>query len=299
MENIKTNKSKAKKPSFMRLFLQNIKKDKLALIGVVLFVIFIFVAIFADNLAPFDPDARHTGADGKILRLSPPIAGHPFGTTDVGRDIFSQVILGTRTALIVGFIAAILVTLLGSTLGIISGYFGGTVDVIIMRIVDFFYAIPFVPFVIVLSAVLKPSIWNVILAVTILSWRSVARLVRSQVLTISKRPFIKAAKVSGASDLRIMTRYILPNVIPIILLELTFTVNYAILSEASIAFLGFGDPDVSSWGQILHTCFVTGNSRTAWWWILTPGLAIVLLLISIFFISRAMEEVVNPRLRGR
>ncbi|NLW42008.1 MAG: ABC transporter permease [Tissierellia bacterium] len=285
--------------SVRRLFLANLKKDKLAFIGAILLVFFIIVGLFSTSLAPHNPRDRHYGEDGKILRLSPPIEGFPFGTTDVGRDVYSQVILGTRTALMVGILAAVLVTLLGSSIGIISGYFGGMVDVVLMRIVDFFYAIPFIPFVIVLSAVLKPSIWNIILAVSFLSWRTVARLVRSQVLSIAKRPFIKAAKVSGAGHFRIMTKYILPNVVPLILLEMTFTVNFAIMSEASIAFLGFGDPDVPSWGQILHTSFVTGNSRNAWWWTLTPGLAIVLLLLSIFFLSRAMEEVVNPRLRGR
>ena len=138
------------------------------------------------------------------MRLEPPSWAHPYGTTDVGRDIFSQVILGTKTALMVGFLAAFLVTFVGSVVGIISGYFGGIVDTILMRIVDFFYAIPFIPFVIVLAAILKPSIWNVILAVSMLSWRTVARIVRSQVLSIARRPYIKAAKVSGAGHLRIM-----------------------------------------------------------------------------------------------
>lgn len=285
--------------SIGRLFLDNLKRDKLALVGAILLIFFIFVGIFSESLAPYEPRERHYNENRQIKRLESPSKEHPFGTTDAGRDIFSQVILGTRTALMVGILAAFLVTVLGASIGIISGYFGGTVDAVLMRVVDFFYAIPFIPFVIVLSAVMNPSIWNIIMAVSFLSWRTVARLVRSQVLSIAKRPFIKAAKVSGAGDLRIMAKYILPNVVPLILLEMTFTVNFAIMAEASIAFLGFGDPNVPSWGQILHTSFATGNSRNAWWWTLTPGMAIVLLLLSIFFISRAMEEVVNPRLRGR
>lgn len=281
------------------LFLKNIKKDKLALIGLVLIIFFTGVAIFSEDLAPHGARDRHYNEDRTIRRLEAPSLEFPFGTTDLGRDIFSQVILGTKTALTVGFLAAILVTVVGSAVGIIAGYYGGLVDAIIMRVVDFFYAIPFIPFVIVLAAVLKPSIWNIILAVSLLSWRTVARLVRSQVLSVAQRPYIKAGKVAGASDFRIMFRYILPNVIPLILLEMAFMVNFAITAEASIAFLGFGDPNIPSWGQILHTVFSTGNSRVAWWWVTAPGLAIVLLLISIFFVARALEEVVDPRLRRR
>lgn len=285
--------------SVFRLFLKNLKRDRLALFGVLLLMFFLAVAAFSENIAPHGPRDRHYNEAGTIRRLEPPSAEHPFGTTDVGRDIYSQVILGTRTALTVGLLAAFLVTVVGSLVGIISGYYGGWVDTVIMRVVDFFYAIPFIPFVIVLSAVLKPSIWNVILAVSLLSWRTVARLVRSQVLSIAKRPFIKAGKVAGASNIRIMFRYILPNVIPLIMLEMAFMVNWAIAAEASIAFLGFGDPSVPSWGQILHIVFTTGNSRVAWWWVTAPGLAIVLLLLSIFFVARALEEVVDPRLRRR
>lgn len=285
--------------SVFRLFLKNLRRDKLALVGAVILITIIIIGIFSDSIAPFEPDARHYDENNKIRRLQPPSKEHWFGTTDVGRDIFSQVVLGTKTALTVGVLAAFLTTFLGATLGIISGYFGGVVDAIIMRVVDFFYAIPFVPFVIVISAVLKPSIWNVIVAVSLLSWRTVARLVRSQVLSIAKRPYIKAARVCGAGDVRIMLKYILPNVIPLILLEMTFMVNWSIMAEASIAFLGFGDPSKPSWGQVLHINFISGNSRDAWWWTAPPGIAIVLLLVSIFFVARALEEVVDPRLRRR
>ncbi len=292
-------KKQANTQSVFKLFLKNVKKDKLAMFGVVVLIFFIGVAIFSEALAPHGPRDRHYTEEGTIKRLEAPSLSHPFGTTDVGRDIFSQVILGTKTALTVGLLAALLVTIVGSVVGIISGYYGGVVDTVIMRVVDFFYAIPFIPFVIVLAAVLKPSIWNIILAVSLLSWRTVARLVRSQVLSIAKRPFIKAGRVAGAGDIRLMFKYILPNVVPLIMLEMAFMVNWAIAAEASIAFLGFGDPNVPSWGQILHIVFTTGNSRVAWWWVTAPGMAIVLLLLSIFFVARALEEVVDPRLRGR
>ena len=297
--NVAALEKKGNSKSVFRLFLKNLRRDKLALVGVVLLIFFLTVAAFADVIAPHGPRDRHYDEEGSIRRLEPPSRAHPFGTTDVGRDIFSQVVLGTKTALTVGLLAALLVTVVGSVVGIIAGYYGGWVDTVIMRVVDFFYAIPFIPFVIVLSAVMRPSIWNVILAVSMLSWRTVARLVRSQVLSIAKRPYIKAGRVAGASDIRLMFKYILPNVVPLILLEMAFMVNWAIAAEASIAFLGFGDPAVPSWGQILHIVFSTGNSRVAWWWITAPGVAIVLLLLSIFFLARALEEVVDPRLRRR
>ncbi len=299
MEKVSRVKRNVNTQSVFHQFLKNIRRDKLAMVGVILLVFFVFVAIFANSLAPHGARDRHYNEARKIRRLEPPSLAHPFGTTDVGRDIFSQVILGTKTALTVGVLAAILVTAVGSVVGIVAGYYGGVVDVIIMRVVDFFYAIPFIPFVIVLAAVTKPSMWNIILAVSMLSWRTVARLVRSQVLSISKRPYIKAGRVAGASDLRLMFKYILPNVVPLILLEMAFMVNWAITAEASIAFLGFGDPNVPSWGQILHIASSTGNARVAWWWVLAPGMAIVLLLMSIFFVARALEEVVDPRLRRR
>lgn len=283
----------------LRLFMDNLVRDKLALTGAILIVFFLLIAIFGDVIAPYDVDEMHRDANGDIKKVHKPSAEHLFGTTNYGRDVFSQVIAGTRTAIIVGGLAAILVTLVGTTIGIISGYSGGWIDSLLMRIVDIFYAIPFIPFVIVLVALMKPSLWNVILAVSLLSWRTVARLVRSQVLSVSKRPFIKAARVAGASNGRIMFKYILPNVVPIALLEMAFMVNYAITAEASIAFLGFGDPDATSWGQIIHYAFINGYSREAWWWIAPPGIAIILLLVSVFFVARSLEEVVNPRLRKR
>lgn len=299
---VTTTKKKVKRKrtnNAFLLFLQNLKRDKLALFGVIVILMFVIVALFGDAIATHDVSEINRDDSGEVIRLQPPSKDHYFGTTNTGRDIFSQVVQGTKTAMIVGIIAATLVTFVGTTIGIVSGYFGGWIDSLLMRIVDIFYSIPFIPFVIVLVALLEASIWNIILAVSLLSWRTVARLIRSQVLSIVKRPFVKAARVVGAGHLRIMFRYILPGVIPLALLEMAFMVNWAITAEASVAFLGFGDPAVTSWGQILQENFATGNSRSAWWWVIPPGLAIILLLVSVFFVARALEEVVNPRLRRR
>lgn len=295
---LKKKATKNQKGTF-RLFLENVVRDKLALTGAIILLIFIIVGVFSAQIAPYAPDEMIRDESGQLKRLLPPNSEHWFGTTNVGRDVFSQVVKGTTTALIVGGLAAFLVTFVGTAIGIIAGYFGGKIDNFLMRIVDIFYAIPFIPFVIVLVALLEPSLWNVILAVSLLTWRTVARIVRSQVLIVVQRPFIKAAKVAGANHSRIMFKYILPNVIPLALLEMAFMVSWAITAEASVAFLGFGDPDATSWGQIIHYNFINGHSRDAWWWAVPPGLAIVLLLVSVFFVARALEEVVNPRLRRR
>ncbi|MHA6253127.1 ABC transporter permease [Oceanobacillus sp. CAU 1775] len=300
-QSIKIAKSKVRKnqKGTFKLFLENVIRDKLALTGVIILLIFILIGVFSEQIAPYDPNEMIRDETGELKRLLPPNSEHWFGTTNVGRDVFSQVVKGTTTALIVGGLAAFLVTFVGTAIGIVSGYFGGKIDNLLMRIVDIFYAIPFIPFVIVLVALLEPSLWNIIIAVSLLTWRTVARIVRSQVLTVVQRPFIKAAKVAGASHIRIMLKYVLPNVVPLALLEMAFMVNWAITAEASVAFLGFGDPDATSWGQIIHYNFINGHSRDAWWWAIPPGLAIVLLLVAVFFVARALEEVVNPRLRRR
>jgi len=270
--------------------------DPLAVAGIIILTIFIIIAIFAPQIAPYDPN-EIIRVDGKIQRLQRPSGEFIFGTTYMGRDIFSQVVMGSRIALRVGLLAAFFVAIIGTTVGLVSGYYGGWIDTIAMRFVDILYGIPFIPFVIILVSLLKPSVWNIILAVSILTWRTVARIVRSQVLSIIQRPYIKAARVAGASDFRIMFFHILPNILPLIFVEMSFIVGWAIISEASVSFVGFGDPRAVSWGKILHTAFNNGAVRVAPWWVAPPGFAIVLLVISVFLISRGIEQAINPRLR--
>lgn len=279
-----------------REMLRLLLRDRLAVAGLLVLLGFIVLAVFADSIAPFDPMAMQR-VDGRIARMHPPSQQFLFGTTDYGRDIFSQVVMGSRIALQVGILAALVVTIAGTAIGLVAGYYGGLVDTILMRVVDIAYGIPFIPFVIVLVALMEPSTTNIIVAISVLSWRSVARIVRAQVLSLANRPFVKAARVAGASDLRIMWVHILPNIIPLALLEMSFVTGWAITSEASISFVGFGDPRSVSWGKTLHEAFLAGAVRTAPWWVAAPGLAIVLLVLAIFFITRGLENVINPRLR--
>jgi peptide/nickel transport system permease protein len=275
------------------------KQDKLGMAGLVILLFFIALAIFAPYIAPHDPMETLTNPDGTMARMQPPSLDFPFGTDRMGRDILSQVIIGSRVAVGVGVLCAIMVVIIGTNVGLIAGYFGGKVDDILMRITDIVYGIPFLPFAVILVALLDPGIFNIILAIVLITWRSTARVVRAQVLTIKERAFIEAAKVSGAGNFRIIYRHIMPNVLPLSFVYGALSMGWAILTEASVSFLGYGDPLLMSWGKIIFMCYVAQAIMVAWWWVLAPGLAIILLVLSGFFIGRAYEEIVNPRLRAR
>ncbi len=238
------------------------------------------------------------GVDPYVNELAPPSSEHIFGTNHLGRDIWSQVVYGSRTALMVGIIAALMVNGLGFAVGLISGYYGGRVDTIMMRLVDIMYGMPLEPFAIVLVLIFDPGLWIIILAIGLLTWRTNARVIRSQVLSLAKRPFVKAARVAGGSNLRIMLVHIAPNVLPLAFLQLAVAMGYAITAEATLSFLGLGPPRVYSWGTILHSARLSGAWRTAWWWVIPPGVFISATVVSVFLISRAVEVLTNPRLRG-
>lgn len=276
---------------------QIIARDRLSLIGAIIFSAFVLMAILAPWIVPYDPTAIQTKPDGRVAYLEPPSGRHWLGTTNLGRDVLSQIIMGSRIALVVGILAAFLVTLIGTNIALISGYYKGKTDEFLMRFVDIVYALPLEPFVIVLVMILGPRVWNIILGIALFLWRSPARVIRSQVLSLSERPFIKAAKMAGASNPRIIYLHIAPNILPICFLYIAFTMGWAIMAESAISFLGFGDPKFQSWGGILHMAFLSGAFRNAWWWAAAPGFCIMLLVLSVFLISHGYEEVVNPKLR--
>lgn len=274
-----------------------LRRDKLALVGAMLYLVFITIAFAAPLIAPYDA-LEVVQENGLWLANETPSARFPLGTTNLGRDIFSQLIFGARTALLVGFSAAIAVAVVGTLVGLVAGYYGGWIDALFMRLADVAFGIPFLPLVIVLVAFLEPSIWNIVLAMGALLWRDTARVIRAQVLIVKERAFVSAAKVSGASDLRIILLYIAPSVLPLSFLYGTLAIGWAILTEASVSFLGFGDPDVVSWGFMLQDAFVSqALSRGAFYWIIPPGLCIMLTVMAGFFIGRGFEEVLFPRLR--
>jgi len=238
-------------------------------------------------------------ADGTMARMDPPSWRFPFGTDRMGRDILSQVIIGSQVAILVGILSAIMVVAIGTNIGLISGYYGGKIDDLLMRVADIAYGIPFLPFAVIMVALLGPGLFNIILAIVLITWRTTARVVRSQVLTLKQRAFIEAARVAGASNMRIIYLHIAPNVLPISFVYAAISMGWAILTEASVSFLGYGDPLLMSWGKILFNAYVAQAVTVAWWWVTAPGVAIVLLVLSGFFVSRAYEEIINPRLRSR
>jgi peptide/nickel transport system permease protein len=276
-----------------------VNRDPLGTAGIILLVAFVLVAVFGHRLAPHGGEEEVYGADGRLARLQPPSRQFPLGTTQYAKDVLSQTILGTRVAILVGVLSAVATVFVGFNVGLIAGYRGGWIDDLIMRIVDITYGIPFIPFAIILVSLLRPSVWNIILTISLLFWRTTARIIRAQVLTLKARPFVTSARASGASPLRIMYLHIAPNVFPLALLYVALGVGTGVLTEAGLAFLGFGDPRMVSWGGMLNVAFQTGSIRTAWWWVIPPGVGIALFVISTFLVGRAYEEIVNPRLRER
>jgi ABC-type dipeptide/oligopeptide/nickel transport system permease subunit len=268
------------------------KNNRKGVLGLAIVLVFIFLAIFGQWIVPYDPYERNV-----VERFSPPCKGHILGGDDVGHDIFSQLIYGSRTSLFVGFTAAASTTLIGVFIGIIAGYFK-RLDSAIMTFTDIVLVLPSIPIMLTLAIYLGPSIWNIILVMTITSWTGVARVIRSQVLTLKERAYVDSARAIGAGDAHIIIRHILPNVIPIILATAIMRVVSAILSEAGLSFLGLGDPTAISWGMVLHYAQTCGGfSRGAWWWIIPPGLMLGTLAVSFTLIGYSLEEVFSPKLR--
>jgi peptide/nickel transport system permease protein len=274
-------------------------RDPYGRVGVGILVFFIVLAVIAPLIAPYDPWANNVRPNGELARLDGPSSAHWLGTTFYGQDVYSQLVLGTGQTLLVGIVTAVLIGLIGTNVGLVSGYFGGLVDDVLMRVTDFFYAIPFLPFMMVIVALINRSLTVIIASMAFIFWRTAARVVRAQVLTLKQRPYVLAARASGAGHLRIMYVHILPNVLPLGLLYLIFGAAWAVLTESSLSFIGLGDPNRLSWGLMLNQAFVTGSIRYAWWWVVPPGLALMLFLVGLYLLGRAFEEYANPRLRAR
>jgi peptide/nickel transport system permease protein len=273
------------------------RRDRSAVVASLVLGFFVALAAFAPVVAPYDPSASFV-VDGQAVKLQPPSAAHPFGTTGLARDVFSQWVYGSRVSLLVGLVSGLSVMVVGSVVGIVAGYFKGTVDLVLMRVVDVLYGIPATPFILVLVLFFGASLWNVVAAMVLILWRTMARVIRSETLSLSERPFVRAARAAGASDRRIMLVHIAPNLLPLIMIETTIVVAYAIALEAGISFLGLGATDITSWGTMLELTFSSGAIRSAWWWVLPPGVSITMLVVSFFYLSRVVENITNPE-RGR
>jgi peptide/nickel transport system permease protein len=254
--------------------------------------LFMFVAVFGSAIAPHDPDASSLDILGGIS------SDHWLGTTEQGSDVFSQLLVGARVSIEVGFAAAAISAVLGATVGLLGGYFGGWTDRIFDAFENWFLVIPTLPLMIVLARLLNPSLGVLIVVIGLTSWAGTGRIVRAQVLTLRERAFVERARALGARDGYIIRTHILPNTLPLIFANTVLIVAVAILSEAALAFLGLGDPTRISWGTMLENAFSSGApSAGAWWYVIPPGLCITLLVLSVSILGYLFEEYVNPRLR--
>ena len=263
-------------------------RDRKSQFGILILTIFIISAILAPLIAPYDPNSM------SLDMMLAPSSKHLLGTDDLGRDLFSRIIWGTQVSLFVGIVTVAISMLIGVLLGVLAGYYGGWIDMIIMRYIDLQWAFPNFIIAVYLVAVFGTGLLNIIVAISLAFLDDFARIARSMVLTLKEQQFIDAARVQGCSDLRIMLRHILPNSMAPIIVQATVSVSYAILGEASLSFLGLGvNVDTPTWGLIL----ADGRSfiSQAWWLGVFPGLAIMLVVLSINFIGDALRDAFDVR----
>jgi ABC-type dipeptide/oligopeptide/nickel transport system permease subunit len=271
------------------------RQKPMAMLGLFMLLVVIIMAVFAPVLAPYDPDEKVDVTADTIL--APPDENHLLGTDDVGKDVLSQLIYGARISLAVGFAGSVMSMFLGTTVGLVSGFYGGRIDNVLMRVVDFLMVIPGLPLMLVIISIWGRGLEKIILVIGLLYWAYTARLVRSQVLSIKERQYILRARAIGASGRRIIIRHILPQVVPLIVAQGVLAISNAIINEAVLSFLGLGDPTATSWGTMLNFAFARAITRQGWWFLLPPGFAIVWVSLSVILIGTALEEIVNPRLK--
>jgi ABC-type dipeptide/oligopeptide/nickel transport system permease component len=281
----------------LKAFWQTLKRKPMALFGTIMLLVIVILAVFAPLIVPFTVEEMSTMKVTAEDVLAPPDAEHLLGRDDAGKDVLSQLIYGARISLIVGFSASFMSLIIGTTVGMVAGYFGGRVDNFLMRLVDCLMVIPTLPLMLVIITFWGRGLDKIILVIGLLYWTYMARLVRSQVISIKERHYVLRAKALGASDLRIIVRHIFPQVVPLIIAQGVLDTSTAIIAESSLAFLGLGDPTKISWGMMLNFAFARAISQEAWWFLLPPGFSIVWVSLSLVLIGTALEEVFNPRLK--
>lgn len=276
----------------MKDFWKRFGKNRGAVIGLLILMVVLICAIVAPFAFPRSPWSM-------VQRpFLPPFStdGLPLGTDALGRDVLSGLFHGARVSLLVGLVSTVVALSIGIPIGALAGYYGDAVDDALMRFTEFFQTIPSFALAIVLLAIFQPSLGFVILAIAIVSWPPVARLVRGEVLSLRGREFVEAATLSGQTNLRIIWRQVLPNALPPIIVLASLMVATAILLESSLSFLGLGDPNVMSWGYMIGAARTV--LRTAWWLSFIPGIAIVLTVLSLNLIGEGLNDALNPRLRS-
>ncbi|MGW4323153.1 ABC transporter permease [Streptomyces sp. NPDC004684] len=275
-------------------FWREYRRHRAGVVGLAALVLFALVALTAPLTVGSDV-ASVTDAPGQPLQ-SP--SGHfPLGTDQFGRNLLGLVVWGSRVSLLVGLLAAVLSVAIGAVIGITAGHFRGWYATVLMRVTDWFLVMPTLVLAIALATVLSRSLGTVVLAIGVTTWPTTARLVRAQTLAVESRPYIERARALGGGHWHIMSRHVLPNVMPLILAQTTLIISSAILAEATLAFLGLGDPTVVSWGGLLQDAREAGAvSSGDWWYLVPPGIAIAVVALAFTLCGRAVESVLNPRL---
>ncbi len=275
------------------MFLRRLVKNKLALGGGVVVLFFIVLAILAPVISPYNP--AHIDVEKILL---PPSKAHFFGTDELGRDVLSRMIWGSRVSLLVGFIAVGIAIAIGTILGSIAGYYGRGIDSVLMRFVDVMLSIPTFFLILAVIAILDPSLTNIMIVIGLTGWMGVGRLVRGEFLSLKERDFVTAAKALGTSDIIIIFRHILPNALSPVYVAAILGIAGAILTESALSFLGLGvQPPTPSWGNILTAG--KDNIEIAWWLSLFPGLAILITVLGYNLLGEGLRDILDPRLRGR
>lgn len=286
----------ARRRAAVRRFWAAYRKDKMGLVGLSILLVFIAVAIYA----VFADDTGLSITEATGPRLDPPSLEYPFGTDDQGRSVFTLTLHGSKISLLVGLSATVITMVIGSAVGLIAGFRGGWTDQLLMRITDWGLVIPWLMLAISLASIFGQSLFVIILVIGLTTWPSTARLVRSQTLSVRERPYVERSRALGASNWQLVSRHVLPNVMPVIMANTVLIVAIAILSETALSFLGLGDPLSKSWGSILEDASSGGAAtRGAWWWLGAPGLCIVLVVLAFTMIGFALDQIINPRLRER
>ena len=260
-------------------------------LGICVLTLLIALAAFPSLFAPFDATKR------VALPLQRPNTENILGTNDIGQDLFSELIAGTRASLFTGLIVAFISIFVGTVIGLVSGYLGGWADSLLMRLTDLILVLPFLPLVILIAVYLGPSQRNVILVLAVFFWAGPARLIRSQVLSMRSEPYIEAARALGANPIRIMARHLWSGVRPLALVQIVLVASASILAESSLSFLGLGDPSAKSWGSMLYFARASGAFLgDAWkWWVLPTGLMITLTVLSLGLIGYSLEQRISNK----
>ena len=272
--------------------LRTLRHRPAAVIGTVILVVVALVAVLAPWIAPYD---LHTQV-GPVF--GHPSLKHPLGLDDGGIDMLTLLMWGARVSLVVGFAATFVSMAIGGAVGVIAGYFGGWVDVVLMRITDYFLVVPDVPLMIVVAAIWGPSLFHIIIVIGILLWTSTARVIRAQVKSVRERVYVKRARALGAGHTRIVLKHVLPQVAPLLIANTVLTVAVAIFDETALSFLGLGDPSTTSLGKVIENAFERAAiSSGAWWAIVWPGVLVTLIILGCSLVGGALEDALNPRLR--